>query len=164
METPAPTLSVCTFTDRSAAHVALVLAPLRSVVDEIVVVLDHRVAVDGIDALDGVADRVVRAEYEAPLEANLPWMHSLCTSDWVLRLDGDELPSQALVRRLADRSWQADITHAFVNRRWVWGNGSRVLDEHPWWPDPQLRIVRNSTGMVAFPTNTHDLPVIGGFR
>ncbi|MEO6988718.1 MAG: polysaccharide pyruvyl transferase family protein [Aquihabitans sp.] len=160
---PSPTLSVCTFTNRSPRHVAQVLGSLRSVADEIVVVFDHRVSTDDFSALDGVVDRVVRAEYEVPLEANLAWMHQQCSGDWVLRLDGDELPSAALVRRLATTEWADDVTHVFVNRRWIWGDEATMLDEHPWWPDPQLRLVRNDPGLVGFSPVPHEVADVGGF-
>lgn len=158
-----PTLSICTFTDRSPHHVAQVLAPLRGVADEIVVILDHRVPIDDLAALDDVADVVVRTEYEAPLEANLAWMHEQCNSDWVMRLDGDELPSAALIRRLATDGWADDVTHVFVNRRWIWGDDATMLDEHPWWQDPQLRLVRNDPGLVGFAPIPHEVAEVGGF-
>ena len=36
-----------------------------------------------------------------------------------------------------------EVTHAWLSRRWLFGGPDRVLDELPWWPDPQLRLVRN---------------------
>jgi hypothetical protein len=156
------TLSVCTITDRHPDVVALALAPLRAAATEIVVALDHRAPIDGLDTLRAVADTIVRVEYESPLEVNLAWLHAQCNGDWVLRIDGDEVPSAALVRRLAAGGWDRDVTHAYVARRWVWPDAERYLTGFPWTPDPQLRLVRNDPALIRFPTKEHELPTVAG--
>jgi polysaccharide pyruvyl transferase WcaK-like protein len=155
-----PSLSVCTFTSNAPEMVALALAPWRRIADEIVVAVDDRVARDRLDVLFSVADRVIRSPYVAPLEANLQWLHAECRSDWVMRVDGDEVPSAALIERLEAGGWDEGVTHVNVPRRWLWTGADHVLDHSPWWPDFQLRLVRR--GMAGFPTAVHQPPEVAG--
>lgn len=157
------TLSVCTFTNDPLAAVATSLGAFRDVADEIVAVVDADAPTNGLDALDAVCDRVVIAPFIWPLEANLAWLEDRCSGDWVLRVDGDEVPSAALLRRLADRSWADDVTHAFVTRRWLIGDTSTMLDQAPWWIDPQCRLVRRGVvDWAATASEVHGVPVIPG--
>lgn len=157
-----PRLSVVTFTDGPVRLVAASLARIRPAAHEIVVAVDERVPVDQLGPLQAVADRVVRSEFKPPLEANLAWLHSLATGDWVLRLDSDDLVSEALVRRLRTPGWDEGITHAYVQYRWLVGDGRRMLDQPPWWPDPALRLIRNDPGLVEFPTEAHAIARVAG--
>ncbi len=157
-----PRLSVVMFTNGPTPLVAAALRQVRSVAHEIVVAVDDRVPVDQLGPLQGVADRVVRAEFVYPLEANLQWLHAQATGDWVLRLDSDDLVSEELLRRLATPGWDEGITHAYVQYRWLWGGPDRMLDQAPWWPDPALRIIRNAPGIVTFPHGAHQVPTVAG--
>lgn len=151
-----------TFTNGPVRLVAGALAHVRPVAAEIVVAVDDRVPVEELGALQAVADRVVRAEFAPPLEANLGWLHGLASSDWVLRLDSDDLVSDALVRRLGTPGWDAGITHAYLQYRWVVDGGRAVLDQAPWWPDPVLRLFRNDPGLIRFPTGAHEVAEVAG--
>ena len=102
------------FTNDPPHRVAASLAILRPIAHEIVVAVDDRVDPITLAPLVAVADRVVLAEFVPPLEANLAWLHTLATGDWVLRVDGDDVASEALVRRLAKPGWDDGITHAYV--------------------------------------------------
>lgn len=150
------------FTDGPTPLVAATLRQVRPVAHEIVVAVDDRVPVDQLGPLQAVADRVVRAEFVYPLEANLQWLHEQATGDWVLRLDSDDLVSEALLRRLATPGWDEGITHAYVQYRWLFGAPDRMLDQAPWWPDPALRLVRTTPGIAVFPTGAHEAPVVAG--
>jgi len=150
------------FTNGPTPLVAASLRQVRSVAHEIVVAVDDRVPVDQLGPLQAVADRVVRAEFAYPLEANLQWLHQQATGDWVLRLDSDDLVSEALLRRLAAPGWDEGITHAYVQYRWLWGGPDRMLDQAPWWPDPALRLIRTTPGIATFPTGAHQAPVVAG--
>ncbi|MCB1038450.1 MAG: polysaccharide pyruvyl transferase family protein, partial [Acidimicrobiales bacterium] len=157
-----PRLSVVTFTDGPVRLVAAALAEVRPIAHEIVVAVDAKVPVEELGALQGVADRVVRSEFEPPLEANLAWLHSLATGDWVLRLDSDDVVSEQLCHRLSTPGWDAGLTHVYLQYRWLVGDGSSAIAAAPWWPDPVLRLVRNEPGLVRFGTRAHELPVVAG--
>jgi polysaccharide pyruvyl transferase WcaK-like protein len=132
------------------------------VAHEIVVAVDDRVPVDQLGPLQEVADRLIRAEFIHPLEANLNWLHQQATGDWILRLDGDDLVSDALLRRLATPGWDEGITHAHLQYRWLWGAPDRMLDQAPWWPDPALRLIRNMPGIASFPHAAHAAAEVAG--
>jgi len=150
------------FTNGPTPLVAASLRQVRPVAHEIVVAVDDRVPVDQLGPLQAVADRVVRAEFAYPLEANLHWLHQQATGDWVLRLDSDDLVSEALLRRLATPGWDEGITHAYVQYRWLWGGPDRMLDQAPWWPDPALRLIRTTPGIATFPHGAHQAPEVAG--
>lgn len=150
------------FTNSPTAMVAASLRQVRPIAHEIIVAVDDRVPVDELGPLQAVADRLIRAEFVSPLEANLSWLHSLATGDWVLRLDGDDVVSDQLVRTLGAPGWDTGVTHAYLQYRWVWGDGSTMLDQPPWWPDPALRLIRNVAGIAEFPTGAHEPPKVAG--
>lgn len=157
-----PRLSVVTFTNGPGPRVAASLRRVRNLAAEIVVAVDERVDPAELGPLRDVADRLIRAEFEYPLEANLAWLHAQATGDWVLRLDGDDVVSEALLRALATPGWDDGITHAYLNYRWLFGGPSRMLDQAPWWPDPVLRLIRRVPGIVRFATTAHEAPVVAG--
>ena len=47
-------------------------------------------------------------------------MHSLCTQDWILWVDDDEIPSAALVTGVREAIADSAVTHCFVPRRTLW--------------------------------------------
>lgn len=150
------------FTNGPTPLVAAALRHVRPIAHEIIVAVDQRVPVEHLGPLQNVADRVIRAEFVYPLEANLQWLHRQATGDWVLRLDGDDLVSEALLRRLATPGWDQGITHAYVQYRWLWGSPDRMLDQAPWWPDPALRLIRNTPGIADFPPGAHQAAHVAG--
>jgi hypothetical protein len=57
-----------------------------------------------------------------------------------------------------------EFTHFWCPRRWV-VPGGRYITSEPWWPDYQLRLVRNGVAGSTFPTRLHDpisIPGPGG--
>ena len=97
--TSAARLSVCCMTADPPAQVAVALDALRPVADEIVVAADSRVDVGALRAYDDVADRVVRFEFRPPVDRPRAWLAAQCTGDWLLSIDGDEVPSRRPDRR-----------------------------------------------------------------
>ncbi|MGI8757536.1 MAG: hypothetical protein ACR2MB_17095 [Acidimicrobiales bacterium] len=153
--TGVPRLSVVSFTNGPIPLVAASLERVRSLAADIVVAVDARVDPEELGPLVAVADRVVRAEYVTPFEANLAWLDSLATGDWVLQLDGDDVVSDALLDRLATPGWDDGITHAYATYRWIWPTPDRMLYQGPWWPDPVLRLFRTTPGVTRYPSTTH---------
>jgi hypothetical protein len=151
------TLSVCCLTSDPPARVAAMLALFRGVADEIVVGVDSRVSA-GLHPLLEVADTVARFEYVDPPERSRPWLFSLCRGDAVFSIDGDEVPSAALVRTLAPLAADTSVAQTRIARRWCFPDERFWLAERPWWPDLQQRLVRPG------PLLDFDLAVHGGVR
>ena len=130
-------------------QVAVALAALRPVADEIVVAADSRVDVGALRAYDGVADRVVRFEFRPPVDRPRAWLATQCSGDWLLSIDGDEVPSRALLDALPGLTSAADVQQCWLPRRWLFPDATSWLAEAPWWPDFQVRLLRNDASLAA---------------
>jgi hypothetical protein len=131
------------------SQVAVALAALRPVVDEIVVAADSRVDVGALRAYDDVADRVVRFEFRPPVDRARAWLAAQCSGEWLLSIDGDEVPSRALVEALPGLTVAADVQQCWLPRRWLFPDAISWLAEAPWWPDFQVRLLRNDASLAA---------------
>jgi hypothetical protein len=163
--TPGVSLSVCCLTRGPTARVAAQLRLLREVADEIVVGLDTSVDEDLAYPLVDVADTLVHYPYAEPVDRPVGWVHSLCTRDWILWLDDDEIPSSALVRSVRDTIADGSLTHCYVPRRTLWRDAESTLVGPPWVPDFQLRLVLNDARVLWYPGITHwPIQAIGPHR
>jgi hypothetical protein len=126
----------------SPERVAAVLEPLRGIADEVVLAVDSRVDAATVARFSALADRVLRIEFLL-VERHLPWLHAQCGGDWILKLDGDEVPSAAFVRRLPGLLASRSIVQYWIARAWVHPDPGSVLDELPWSVDFNNRLVRN---------------------
>jgi hypothetical protein len=155
---PGPGLSVCCLTGDEPAMVAGALAPLRAVADDVVVAVDSRVDPRRLGPVLAVADTVVRFEYADPPERSRPWLVSLCRHDLVLMVDGDEVPSAALVGALPALAADTAVAQFRVPRRWCFPDERHWLAERPWWPDYQRRL------FFRGPQLDFDVGIHGGVR
>ena len=142
-------LSVCCLTGDPGPRVTAVLAPLRGIADEIVIAADARADQERLEQYAAAADRLLRVEFSY-LERHLAWLHKQCSGDWIFRIDADEVASPSLVERLPelDRGSAAFSSTGFR----AGGSTPRLahwLEEVPWWPDYQNRLVRND-GTLRF--------------
>jgi hypothetical protein len=138
-----PTLSVCCVTNAPPAQVAAVFAPFREMADGFVIVFDDRVPPSWARAYEQLSSRCAPVTFEH-LERHLTLGHELCTTDWVLRLDTDEVASPALLARLPALLADPAIQEYRIARRWLYRSPTTWLDEVPWTPDHQTRLVRRS--------------------
>jgi hypothetical protein len=148
-------LSVNCMTRGPADRVAALLGLFRSVADEVVVAVDDRAGEEVEAALASAADRLLRYPYEEPVDRPLAWIHAKCSGDWVLTIDDDEIPSQALLDALPGLAAARDVTHYWLPRRWLYPTPDRYLDARPWRPDYQPRLVLNDTRVLSFTPETH---------
>ena len=160
-----PTLSVCCITRGPSRRVALQLGLLRPVAAEIVVAVDDRIDTALLGPLVEVADEVVLYPYEDPVDRPVGWAHALCRGDWILWLDDDELVSKRLLAELESLVRAPEMTHYWLTRRWLYRDARSILDDVPWYPDYQLRLVRNDPALLWFPGITHwPIEAIGPHR
>ena len=147
-------LSVVCLTDFPAPLVNALLGQLRQVADEIILGVDSRVGSAGLGQYAKWADRLLRYEYtNNPMRA-VAWLHRQCRGDWILRLDGDEVPSPALVAALPELTARRDVLQYWIPRRWLFPDLNSWLNELPWFPDYQNRLVHND-GTLWFEGITH---------
>lgn len=148
-----PTLSVVCGTHHPGAVVASALRPFRGIADEVLVGADDRVSEGDLAWYGSVADRVMTYPFLGPNQ-HRGWLRDQASSEWLLLLDGDELPSQSLLDALPDLMSDRYIAAYLLRRWWVAPDGQRVLDEPPWSPDYQCRLVRNDD-RLWFPSVKH---------
>jgi hypothetical protein len=147
------------------ARVAAILELLRPVADEIVVALDSRAEPEIAAALGPIADRLLGYPYAEPVDRPLPWLFGQCSGRWILLWDDDEVPSRPLLDALPELVGADDVTGVWFARRWLYPGPESYLDEAPWRPDYQLRLLANDVRLLRFPAETHwQLEVLGPAR
>ena len=135
-------LSVCMLTAEPPGRVAAILEPVRAYADEILIAADARVDEQTLAGYAGLADRLFRIEHVLA-ERHLAWMFAQCGGDWILRLDADEVPSSAFVRRLPELLSSRDARQFWIRRAWLYPDPGQVLDSAPWSSDFVNRLMRN---------------------
>ena len=136
------TLSVCCATSDPGARVAATLRQLRPVADEIVLAVDSQLDPDRLGRYAEVADRLLRYEFVDSVEQAMPFVAAQCTGDWILRIDGDEVMSPALIERLPELTGARDVFQYWLSCRWLFPDADHYLAQPPWhWSTP--RLVRN---------------------
>jgi hypothetical protein len=120
-----------------------------------VIAVDDRIDPGLLDPLATLADEVVLYPYLDPVDRPVGWLHSLCTQDWILWLDDDELAGADLLRELPELLRRPEETHYWLPRRWLYGSRHTYLAGAPWEPDYQLRLVQNDPRLLWFPGVTH---------
>jgi len=131
------TLSVLCLTHFPPAQVTAVLNQLRPVADEVVLAVDSRLEEAEAAKYSAAADRLMRYEFCTSTARALAWAHSQCRGDWVLRIDGDEVASPALLSAIPRLVGRRDVLQYHIPRRWLFPDASGWLNELPWFPDYQ---------------------------
>jgi hypothetical protein len=135
-------LSICMLTAEPADRVAAILEPVRTYADEIVIAADARVDEQTLTGYAALADKLFRIEHVLA-ERHLAWMFAQCGGDWILRLDADEVPSNAFVRRLPELLCSRDVRQFWIRRAWLYPEPNQILDGAPWSADFVNRLMRN---------------------
>jgi hypothetical protein len=144
-----PGLSICCQVSDPPARVAAALEPLRALADQIVIGVDHRIALSDVAGLRDLADLVVPLACVArPDELRTPLL-AMCTQPWILVIDSDEVVSTALLDVLPQLLAADDVVQYRIARRWCYPDLSHWLEETPWWPDFQNRLIRRDVAAIA---------------
>jgi len=136
---------------------------VRNIFDELVIFIDEKRVTPGTVArAENVGTRVHYHKAETWHEWDLASMARACESDWVFIIERDEQLSpewrQTQWRQILEIT---PCTHFWVPRRWV-VPGGRYITGDPWWPDFQLRLVRNGVPGTTFPARLHDATHVPG--
>jgi hypothetical protein len=160
-----PSLTVWSACNVVPGRVAAMLAPLRELDPEVLLVVDDTVPQDWDDGYRRVADRVVRVPFPGRYSPMYSWVRTLCRGDWILQLDADEIPAASLAAEVAAAIADPRITSAWLTRHWLYGAPGRFLEQWPWHPDYVLRLFRNDPALLRFPGVVHrPLEAIGPRR
>jgi len=146
-------LSVCCFTAEPLERTAAIFDLFRPVADELVCAVDSRVPTKRLRLLR--VDVLERREWRNSIEEHLPWLHSLCSGNWIFRFDNDEVPSQGLLRELPALVESTDLLQYVLPRRWVFPDIGSFINEKPWSDDVHVRLVRNDPRALRFPGGLH---------
>ncbi len=152
-------LSICLMAAAPPARVAAVLEPLRPFADEVIIAADSRVDDETLAGYGALASRLFRIEFILP-ERHHAWLYSQCDGDWILRLDEDEVISQAFLRRLPEMLASRNVQQFWIRRAWLYPDAERVLAGAPWIEDFVNRLTRNDgTLRVSGQQHTDPEPV-----
>jgi MMP 1-O-methyltransferase len=127
------------------------------IADEIVVCIDSETTDQSYDAALPFTQQIEIVKTKGNLESALPQMASFCSGNYILRIDDDER-----IRGVWDkRAFEAltclnDATHFFLPRRWLIPPGNLFIASEPWFPDLQMRLFRNDSRLISWPTRVHD--------
>lgn len=146
-------LSICCAT-ANPSRAAAALAPLRGVADEIVVAVDVSGGERDLTPLGAVAERLFEIELDMFLESAMTWLHEQCSGDWILRIDDDEALSASLLEQLPELIRARDVVQYWLARKWLYPDAGHWLEDWPWFPDFQGRLVRNDA-RLWFPGLCH---------
>jgi predicted O-methyltransferase YrrM len=135
--------------------VAAIMASVRESVDEIVIAADARVGAEDLGWYVTVADKLVRFEHIGA-NRHYGWLVEQASGDWLLLLDGDELPGAGLVTALPALAADRRIAQYSAPIHWPWREIGERLDDEPWRSDRRLRLIRND-GRTAFHGRKHAL-------
>lgn len=152
-----PTLSFCITTRGPAERVRALLSIVRPHVDEIVLAVDRDGGLDTLDHCADLADRRLTYEFRDTAARLIGWVLHECTSDWILRLDDDELPSTALLEALPELLGDRYPLEYGLRRRWLWGDRDHYIASPPWTLEFQTRLLRNVAGQWSFDGRVHSV-------
>lgn len=130
--------------------------------DEILVFVDQATTDDTLRIARRFTPQVHLLETSGYIEPLLPRMASLCSGEFILRIDDDE----CLGGDWSRSRWEAQvyfnsITHFLMPRRWM-VPGGRFLASEPWFPDFQLRLFRNHSARIIWPAALHEPMHVSG--
>jgi hypothetical protein len=137
---------VCCIANSPGPFLRSALAELRDIADEIVIAAGGPVDADDLCHYAELADRLFAIEFDY-IERHLAWLHAQCRGDWILRLDGDEIPSREMIGEVTAARESGAVTGVFFARRNLFPTIDSYISQEPWYPDFQLRLVRNDASL-----------------
>ena len=128
----------------------------KGVFGQLVIFIDEqRVTPGTIERARKLGTRVVLHQSPSWYESDFGAMARSCGTEWVFILDYDE----QLSAEWQDPCWReilknTSYTHFWCPRRWI-TKGDRYICCDPWFPDFQMRLLKNAAES-SFPTKLHD--------
>lgn len=144
-------LSACIITLNEEQHLPRLLASLRSVADQIIVVDSGSTDRTGEVAREGGAEFYFRAWTNYAEQKN--YAASLATSEWIFSVDADEELSTALQSSLLDWKKRKPQFEVYEVARRTWYLGAWIKHSG-WYPDLKKRLYRK--GAAEFAGSLHE--------
>ena len=116
---------------------------------------DARVGEEDLGRYVTVADRVLRYEHIGA-NRHWSWLAEQARGDWLLIMDGDELPGTDLVAALPELVADRRIDQYWLPIHWPWPDAATRLAGEPWGSDRRIRLLRND-GSAFFEGRMHSL-------
>ena len=141
------------------------MAEVRRVFDELVIFIDEKRVTPGtLNRAKKVGSRVHLHKAETWFDWDLASKARACESDWVFVIEYDEQLSPEWQQK---DQWRQILettafTHFWFPRRWIVPGERRFIKCDPWWPDFQLRLVRNNLKGTKFATKLHEVIRVSG--
>jgi hypothetical protein len=148
MQPRSATLSVCCIANSPGPFLRAALSPLREIADEVLLAVGGRLRENDLMYYGEIADRVFSIEFEF-IERHLPWLYAQCRGDWILRLDGDEVPTTEMVAEVLSARDDRRLSSVVFARRNLFPTVESFIAQAPWYPDFQVRMARND-GSLRF--------------
>lgn len=145
---PRTTLSVCCIANSPGPFLKAALSPLREIADEVLIAAGGPVSEFDLRHYAEVADQLFSIEFDFT-ERHLGWLHAQCRGDWILRLDGDEVPSPDMLSEVQRARDERRLGSVLFARRHPFPSVESYIVQEPWYPDFQVRMVRNN-GSLRF--------------
>jgi hypothetical protein len=142
------TLSVCCIANSTGPFLRAALSPLREIADEVVIAVGGPVPEEDLRYYGEIADQLFSIEFEF-IERHLAWLHAQCRGDWILRLDGDEIPTSEMIAEVLTSRDDRRLSSVLFARRNLFPTVESYIVQEPWYPDFQVRMVRND-GSLRF--------------
>ncbi len=160
------TIGVVLRCHRDAGIVRRIVEFVAPHVDELIVVADEVMSPEDLGIIAAARPTAFhRIPHLQPNERATAFVNALCSSDWIFRLCGDEVPSHKLLYALRDLVNDERVTNYRVPIAWLWPQPDTRLDRQPWWPDRQPRIFRTDPALCYCAGVTHSgFEVVGPHR
>ena len=150
-----PTLGFTLLTRERPGRVRDLVETVRPHVDEVVVGVDDGAPAGTVAAIADLCDRVFRFPGMRQASIANTFQVLACTTDWVLRFDEDEVPSQALLDALPELVADRRMSQFELRRLWLWPDRDRYIDTFPWGFEPSARLTRNVAGLLESDGRLH---------
>jgi len=131
-------------------------ARISEVSDEVIFAVDDRVSLQHLRQLRRLNVRIILHKFEEMIENSFS-IYREATSDFVVRFDADELPSDLLLAEISNlREHGSDCSGYLIPRAWVVDDGESFINSYPWFPDMQSRVVRTNARLRTYPLKIHE--------
>jgi len=125
--------------------------------DELVVCIDTETTGDAYAIAVPFTARIHYVQTKGGLELMLPHIVSLCSGDYVLRIDDDECIRGRWDRETVESlACVNDVSHFLLATRWLIPPGDAFITDEPWFPDLHVRLFRRDSRLIIYPEQIYE--------